>query len=87
MWPKRPFWKSSYAASTSALVFITNGPAQASGSRIGLPPTRITSSAGDYLTVAADAQQDSRTPAPSTADCPIRIGWSSVPIVPCPDST
>ena len=30
---------------TSALVFITNGPAQASGSRIGRPPTTTTSSA------------------------------------------
>ena len=34
--PRRP-------ACTSALVFITNGPAQASGSRIGWPPTTITS--------------------------------------------
>jgi hypothetical protein len=30
-------------------VFITNGPAQASGSRIGAPPSTRTSSAGVWL--------------------------------------
>ena len=34
---------------TSALVFMTNGPAHASGSRIGRPPTTITSSFGERL--------------------------------------
>ena len=45
-WPIRPFWKSSNACSTSALVFITNGPAQATGSRIGRPPSTSTSRSG-----------------------------------------
>jgi hypothetical protein len=44
--PNRPFWKSSYACMTSALLFITNGPAQATGSRIGRPPSTMTSSLG-----------------------------------------
>jgi hypothetical protein len=55
MWPKRPFWKSSYAASTSALVFITNGPAQAICSRIGWPPTTMTSSFGVLLCCCSSA--------------------------------
>src|SRR6476620_8156369 len=42
MVPSRPFWKSSNAVSTSAFVFMTNGPAQATGSRIGCPPRTST---------------------------------------------
>ena len=49
MCPNMPRWKSSNALITSALLFITNGPAQASGSRIGRPPTTIRSSLGDRL--------------------------------------
>jgi hypothetical protein len=37
--------ESSNAVCTSALVFITNGPPQAIGSRIGVPPSTTTSSA------------------------------------------
>ena len=49
--PSRPAWKSSKACITSDLVFITNGPAMAMGSRIGWPPSTNTSSgaAGDVL--------------------------------------
>src|SRR4051812_10334420 len=43
IWPRRPAWKSSNACWISALVFITNGPAQAIGSRIGRPPSSRTS--------------------------------------------
>jgi hypothetical protein len=39
IWPNRQALKSSNAVSTSALVFITNGPPQAIGSRIGVPPS------------------------------------------------
>ena len=40
---------------TSDLVFITNGPAQASGSLIGRPPTTMTSSLGERLSWLASA--------------------------------
>ena len=33
--PRRPAWKSSNACTTSSRVFMTNGPAQAIGSRMG----------------------------------------------------
>src|SRR5207248_1966514 len=44
MVPRRPAWKSSKAWISSALVFITNGPYAATGSRIGCPPSSRTSS-------------------------------------------
>ena len=54
MVPSRPFWKSSNACITSALVFITNGPAHATGSRIGRPPSTSTSRAGVRLSWLPD---------------------------------
>ena len=69
---------------TSDLVFMTNGPAQASGSLIGRPPTTITSIAGERLSWLRSAARVRKSPAPSTADWPIRIGRASVPTVPAP---
>ena len=42
-WPRRPALWSSKAWTSSARVFITNGPAHAIGSRSGRPPRRTTS--------------------------------------------
>ena len=67
IWPRRPAWKSSKASMTSARVFITNGPPQATGSRIGRPPSTITSSDGLRLSWCAAAETVIPSPAPSTA--------------------
>jgi hypothetical protein len=44
--PKPPDWKSANAFWTSSRVFITNGPAHATGSLIGRPPSTISSRLG-----------------------------------------
>ena len=53
--PSRPAWKSSYAWISSVRVFITNGPYQATGSPIGLPPRMSTSSSGLRLSWTGSA--------------------------------
>lgn len=64
--PRRPSWKSSKAWSTSALVFMTNGPAIATGSRIGLPPRTNTSSDSVRESWVSDAAIVMVSPRPNT---------------------
>ncbi len=87
MVPSRPFWKSSKAVITSALVFITNGPAQATGSRIGWPPSTITSMAGVRLSWLPDACTVTKSPAARTARLPVCTATLSSPTVPRPERT
>ena len=60
MVPSRPAWKSSNACRSSASSFMTNGPYQATGSRIGRPPRTRTSSSGLRDVLAASAAHRDR---------------------------
>lgn len=86
--PEPAAWKSSNAWMISALVFITNGPYIATGSRIGRPPSRNTSSDAVRESWVAAAVNVTLSPlGPNTAVCPARIGARSAPTVPSPAST
>ena len=85
--PHRPAWKSSTACTSSARVFITNGPYCATGSPMGRPPRSSTSSSGALLSCVASAASVRWSPAPNTASWPVRTGRPAEPTVPLPAST
>ena len=62
--PMRPAWKSSTASMISDFVFITNGPYENTGSRIGRPPSSSTSSGSP---ASGSASTTSTSPAPNAA--------------------
>jgi hypothetical protein len=86
MIPSFPFRKSSNAWSTSSRVFMTNGPPQATLSRIGCPPRTSTSRLGDRDSCSRSAVIVSTSPPPKTASRPAPNPAPSAPTVPRPAS-
>ena len=72
---------------TSSRVFITNGPIQATGSRIGRPPRMMHLEVRVRLSWIGDAPTVMAFPSPNSASWPVPIGLPSAPTVPCPART